>query len=62
MINMMSFDQVLEGISELASHNGFYARLLDKIQEMNEEQLGMLRASWDRAFSDMVDFILWIER
>lgn len=59
---MMSFEQILEGMETLALRNGFYSRLYDRIMEMDEQQLQMLRNSWEGAFADMVDFVMWIER
>lgn len=59
---MMSFDQIMEGMETLALRNGFYACLYDKINQMDEQQLDMLKASWEGAFADMVDFVMWIER
>ena len=57
----MTFEEILAGIEELSHSQGFYGRLLERIHEMDDFQLEMLRNSWNNAFDDMIDFILWIE-
>ena len=58
----MTFEEVLDGIEELSYSQGFYGRLLERISELDDIQLEMLRNSWHNAFEDMIEFILWIER
>ena len=58
----MTFEEVLAGIEELSYSQGFYGRLLERIYELDDIQLDMLKRSWDGAFEDMIEFILWIER
>ena len=61
MNRKMTFLEVLDGIEELSKSQGFYGRLLEAIYELDDIQLEALRRSWDGAFDDMLDFVLWIE-
>lgn len=57
----LSFEEILNGIEELSYSQGFYGRLLNAINELDEESYQSLKEKWDGAFSDMLDFILYIE-
>lgn len=58
----MTFNQIIDGIEDLARSQGFYGRLLDDIFTLPEEDLERLAVEWEaQNFQDMVDFILYIE-
>ena len=57
----LSFEEVLNGIEELSYSQGFYGRLLRDIYELDEESYQELKEKWDEEFTDMLDFILYIE-
>lgn len=58
----MTFNQIIDGIEDLARSQGFYGRLLDDIFILPEEDLERLAIEWEaQNFSDMLDFILYIE-
>ena len=57
----LSFEEILDGIEELSYSQGFYGRLLNAIYELDEESYQAVKEKWDGAFSDMLDFILYIE-
>ena len=57
----LSFEEILNGIEELSYSQGLYGRLLNAINELDEESYQSLKEKWDGAFSDMLDFILYIE-
>ena len=58
----MTFNQIIDGIEDLARSQGFYGRLLDAIFTLPEEDLERLAVEWEaQNFQDMVDFILYIE-
>jgi hypothetical protein len=57
----LSFEEILNGIEELSYSQGFYGRLLNEINELDEESYETLKEKWDGAFADMLDFIISIE-
>lgn len=57
----LSFEEILSGIEELSYSQGFYGRLLNVINELDEESYQELKEKWDEEFTDMLDFILYIE-
>lgn len=58
----MKRDEILNVIKSLARSQGFYGRLLQEINEMDEEQydefMGRLEA---QNFSDAVELVIYIE-
>lgn len=61
MKNKLSFEELIEGIHDLSFVKGYYGRLYEEINELDELQLDILKQSWDYAFNDIIDFIMYIE-
>lgn len=61
MENKLSFEELLQCIHDLSFVQGYYGQLYKEISELDELQLEVLKQSWDYAFSDIVDFIMYIE-
>ena len=58
----MTFNQIIDGIEDLARSQGFYGRLLDDIFTLPKEEIEKLAVEWEaKGFQDMLDFILYIE-
>ena len=58
----MTFNQIIDGIEDLARSQGFYGRLLDDIFILPEEEIEKLAEEWEaQNFQDILDFILYIE-
>lgn len=57
----MSFEEILQGIKSLAGSQGFYGRLYESIMEDEERKEQFKELVEEQNFSDMVDFIMWIE-
>ena len=61
MSKKMTFSEILMGIHMLSQSQGKFGRLLDDIYSLDEEEFQALKEHWDGAFTDMVEFILYIE-
>lgn len=57
----LSFEEILENIEALASSQGFYGRLYNSIMELDEDSYDELVEEWDGKFSDIVEFIMYLE-
>ena len=58
----MLFDEIMDVIKKLACSQGSYGRLLEAINELDEDELDKLIVTWeDMEFKSPVDFILYIE-
>lgn len=58
----MKFEEIMEVIKSLAKSQGSYGRLLNNINELDDESKAELKADWEsRNFKDSVDFILYLE-
>lgn len=58
----MNREQILSTFRSLARSQGFYGRLLQQIEDVDEEtREAFLSDLESRNFSDPVDLIMWIE-
>ncbi len=58
----MTMDEIISLVRRLASSQGFYGRLLNSIEDCDEETFEKLKKHWEgMAFKDDVDFIMYIE-
>lgn len=58
----LSFDEMIDIITELSFSQGFYGRLLRDINELDDETLNEVKNLWEnKKFTNNVDFIMWLE-
>jgi hypothetical protein len=58
----MNREQILDAFRSLASSQGFYGRLLEQIDSVDEEtREAFLSDLESRNFRDVVDLVMWIE-
>lgn len=58
----LSFDEMIDIITELSFSQGFYGRLLRDINELDDETLNEVKNLWEnKKFTDNIDFIMWLE-
>ena len=58
----LTFDEMIDIITELSFSQGFYGRLLRDINELDDETLNEVKNLWEsKKFTDNLDFILWLE-
>lgn len=57
----MKFEEILNGIKELAKSQGFYCRLYRDLMEDDELMENFKKATERQNFTDIVDFVMWLE-
>lgn len=58
----LSFDEMIDIITELSFSQGFYGRLLRDINELDDKTLNEVKNLWEnKKFTNNVDFIMWLE-
>lgn len=57
----MKFEEILNGIKELAKSQGFYGRLYRDLMEDKELMENFKKATERQNFTDIVDFVMWLE-
>ena len=58
----MNREQILDAFRSLARSQGFYGRLLEQIDSVDEEtREAFLSDLENRNFRDVVDLVMWIE-
>lgn len=58
----LTFDEMIDIITELSFSQGFYGRLLRDINELDDETLNEVVELWEsKKFTDNIDFIMWLE-
>ena len=58
----MNREQILDAFRSLARSQGFYGRLLERIDSVDEEtREAFLSDLESRNFGDVVDLVMWIE-
>ena len=58
----LTFDEMIDIITELSFSQGFYGRLLRDINELDDEKLDEVKTIWEnKKFTDNIDFIMWLE-
>ena len=57
----MKFQEILNGIRELAKSQGFYGRLYRDLMEDDELMENFKKATERQNFTDIVDFVMWLE-
>lgn len=58
----MKIEDIIKGIKQLAISQGFYERLYNRIMEMTKEEFKSFKEELEaQNFSDIVDFVLYIE-
>ena len=58
----MNKEQILDAFRSLARSQGFYGRLLERIDSVDEEtREAFLSDLESRNFGDVVDLVMWIE-
>lgn len=58
----LTFDEMIDIITELSFSQGFYGRLLRDINELDDETLNEVAEKWEsKKFTDNIDFIMWLE-
>lgn len=57
----MKFEEILNGIKELAKSQGFYGRLYESIMEDEEKKEQFKELVEKQNFTDFVDFVMWLE-
>lgn len=58
----MTFDEIKDLIITLSHSQGFYGRLLESINELEEDKLEELKKLWEsKKFTDDIDFIMYLE-
>ena len=58
----LTFDEMIDIITELSYSQGFYGRLLRDINELDDETLNEVAEKWEsKKFTDNIDFINWLE-
>ena len=58
----LSFDEMIDIITELSFSQGFYGRLLRDINELDDETLNEVKNLWEnKKFTNNVDFIMWLD-
>ena len=57
----MNQQEILESIKNLASSQGFYGRLYEKLSDNSSESLEILEKLEDQNFKDTVDLVLYLE-
>lgn len=57
----MKFEEILNGIRELAKSQGFYGRLYRDLMEDDELMENFKKATERQNFTDIVDFVMWLE-
>ena len=58
----MNKKEILNAIKNLASSQGFYGRLYEKLTDGSEESLKFLIELEHQNFKDSVDLIMWLEK
>ena len=58
----LTFDEMIDIITELSFSQGFYGRLLRDINELDDETLNEVKNLWEsKKFTDNIDFIMFLE-
>lgn len=58
----MKIEDIIKGIKQLAISQGFYERLYNRIMEMTKEEFKSFKEELEaQNFSDIIDFVLYIE-
>lgn len=58
----MKMNEIIEGIKMLATGQGFYGRLLENINDLDDESYQDVKNEWEsQNFENIVDFVLYIE-
>lgn len=58
----LTFDEMIDIITELSFSQGFYGRLLRDLNELDDETLNEVKNLWEnKKFTDNIDFIMWLE-
>ena len=58
----LTFDEMIDIITELSYSQGFYGRLLRDINDLDDETLNEIKTEWEnKKFTDNIDFINWLE-
>lgn len=57
----MKFEDILKGIKDLASSQGFYSRLYRDLMQDKEYMQEFKKAVMKQKFTDFVEFIMWLE-
>ena len=58
----LSFDEMIDIITELSFSQGFYGRLLRDINELDDKTLNEVKNLWEnKKFTNNIDFIMWLE-
>ena len=58
----LTFDEMIDIITELSFSQGFYGRLLRDLNELDDETLNEVKILWEsKKFTDNIDFIMWLE-
>lgn len=58
----LTFDEMIDIITELSYSQGFYGRLLRDLNELDDETLNEVEKLWEsKKFKNNIDFIMWLE-
>lgn len=58
----LTFDEMIDIITELSFSQGFYGRLLRDLNELDDETLNEVKILWEsKKFTDNIDFIMFLE-
>lgn len=58
----LTFDEMIDIITELSYSQGFYGRLLRDLNELDDETLNEVEKLWEsKKFTNNIDFIMWLE-
>lgn len=58
----LTFDEMIDIITELSFSQGFYGRLLRDLNELDDETLNEVKNLWEnKKFTDNIDFIMFLE-
>lgn len=59
---ILTIDDVICIIKSLSNSQGFYGRLLEEIENMNENEFSIFKNEVERLkFTDAVDVVMWLE-
>lgn len=58
----MNYEEFLNCIKELAKMQGYYGRLLTRIEELDKEELAQFKIKVEEQhFTDMLDIVMYFE-
>lgn len=59
---VFTVDDVVGVIKSLSNSKGFYGRLLEQIENMNENEFSIFKNEVERLkFTDALDVVMWLE-